>query len=500
MGIVAAFAALTWSDHVSTRRGAEAGLMEVARLMEEHTRSAMLSGSIQLNRVADLIGDRPLSALQGSETDWAALRRIMDDFPNSDSLWVFDPAANLVLSTLKPAGVTLNVADREYFTAVHGGARLFISPMIWGKLYGGYYFAMSRPVDNPDGSLRGVVQFSIKTSYFSSFYRNLSPEDGASFTIFKDDATLVARYPEPPAGSHETVAKPTILQDHLAEADLGTYQVRSTFDGIERIYAYRRVSGHPLVVATGLPTKVVFKPWLDRTLRNGALAAATLGAFLLIAWQLSRAFRREELERAKAQALLADRDVLFQEIHHRVKNNLQIISSFLTMQAIKAGNAATAESFQQALDRIHSMGLVHQTLYEQKEAAEVSMDAYLRALAASVGQSYGAVGREIEISVRTDGTRLNLDRAVPLALLANEALTNALKHAFPTASGGHIEMSLFAEGGRLSFAVKDDGVGMAAGGSGGLGMHILNALARQLEGDLATTVDGGTRLQVTFPA
>lgn len=500
-----AFAAFTWADHRASDAQARESLREVVRLMEEHTRAAMLVSALQLNRAAELVGDRPLSALAGSVEDWGRLKTIMADVPHADSFWIFDARARLVLSTLRPSGVAVDASDREYFTAVRDGARLFISPRIWGKVYGGYYLAMSRPLENPDGSLKGVAQFSIKESYFSDFYRTLRPLGGASFSIVKSDGSLIARWPEPPEGSRLDEERAKTVIGSLPEGGTVIRRMRSGIDGADRLYALRRVAGYPLVVAAGLPASLVFEGFAERTFRNGALAAMALAAFLLISGQLGGAMRREETALVKTRQLLAEKEVLFQEIHHRVKNNLQIISSFLTMQSIKAGDQVTADAFQQALDRIHSMGLVHQILYEQHEAAEVSMDAYLRALATSIGQSYGAEDRAITIAVETDGARLGLDRAVPLALLANEALTNAMKHAFPAGRAGRVEMRLERRDSRLAFTVRDDGVGMPdrtagkAAGSG-LGMHILRALAAQLDGTATFTVDSGTALHVSFPA
>lgn len=501
--VVIGFVVFAWADHRASEEQAADSLAEIVRLMEEHTRAAVLSGALQLNRAAALVGDRPLQELVGSVPDWVRLNAIKDDFPHADSFWIFDSDANLVLSTLQPAAMSLNASDREYFTAARDGERLFISPRIWGKVYGGYYLAMSRPLDNPDGSLKGVAQFSIRESYFTDFYRTLRPGDRSTFTILKTDGGLIARWPEPPPAARAGEPHPRKAIDDVAPGATVIRRMRSEFDGIDRLYALRRVAGHPLVVVAGLPSDKVFEGYAERLLRNGAVAALALGAFLLVSGQLRRAMRREATALSETQRLLAEKEVLFQEIHHRVKNNLQIIASFLTMQAVKAGDQTTADAFHQALDRIQSMGLVHQILYEQHEAAEVSMDAYLRALAASVGQSYGADDRAIAIAVTTDGTHLGLDRAVPLALLANEALTNAMKHAFPAGRPGTVEMRLERRDEELTFEVRDDGIGMtgAPDASGpGLGMHILTALAQQLEGSATFANVGGTALRVAFPA
>lgn len=497
--VVGAFAVAAWSDYRRSLKEAEGELTEVTRLLEEHTRAALLAGTLTLSRIADHIGDRPLASLEGSEEDWRAIRRYVAEVPFADSAWVFDDNADLRASSYRPEPVKLNVGDRAYFADLAGGAVESISPMIWGKLYGGYYFAMARRLPAVDGGFRGAVQISLRASYFTDFYSALRPAPGAAFAILKDDGRVVVRYPLPEGGA-ETFSQPRRLLEELTKADSGTFVAVSHLDGVERLLAYRRLGEEHLVVTAGVPYNQVLAGWRDRTQRNGVLAAGVLAAFLAFAVKLSDTLRSEGQARARAEALLADKQVLFQEIHHRVKNNLQIISSFLTMQAIQTPDPRVASAFEDSLSRIHSMGLVHQILYEQDEASEVSMDSYLRALADSVGRGFGGTERGIAIDIHTDGTRLPLDTAVPLALLANEALTNALKHAFPAGRPGRIAIDLRRTGDRLAFSVADDGIGMDPAATSGLGMHILQALARQLGGTLDLQGGAGTRVSVTFPA
>jgi Signal transduction histidine kinase len=222
-----------------------------------------------------------------------------------------------------------------------------------------------------------------------------------------------------------------------------------------------------------------------------------------------RSLRREamalEEQREKSALLeraLDDNEVLFQELHHRIKNNLQIISSFLTMQKLRIRDADAEALLQESIDRIHSMGLVHQTLYLQREASEVDMAVYLRSLVAYLASSYDAQSRRIAVDVRGHGVQLDLDQAVPLALTVNEAVTNALKHAFK-GHGGQISVAIRTEKGDIVVSVADDGVGLPpdAGAATGIGMHLLRALAAQLGGSVVfgRDAEGGTILTLRFP-
>lgn len=493
--VVGAFGLSTWRDHELSRHEAENELTEVVRLLDEHTNAALLACDLQISRARDRLGGRLPAELGADERD--AMVALTRGLKIADAVWIFDADANVRATNhqLPPTG--LNVADRVYFQALRDGTDSFISPLIWGKLNNAPFFTVSRRVDAPDGRFAGGILVSLNTDYFTEFYRNLNPRPGAIFAIYKDDGRLVMRSSLPP--DQDASLQSSKLVPKVVSQGAGIYAGASSIDGVKRLYAFRRMAEHQLVLAAGVPMSEVFAGWRERTLRNGIIAAVVLAAFLTIAAKLADTLRREAELRGRAEGLLAEKDMLFQEIHHRVKNNLQIIASFLTMQAVHSRDEATAAAFEEALSRLQSMGLVHQILYEQNEATEVSMEAYLRALGTTIGQTFGADTRGIAIEVAPSDARLAMDQAVPLALLANEALTNALKHAFPPGQGGSIRMELAERDGTLAFSLADDGIGMPEGAKSGLGMTILSALARQLGGTLEWAVGSGTRLTVTVP-
>jgi two-component sensor histidine kinase len=495
--VIGAFTFSAWRDHQATRRETEEDLREIARLMEEHTRAALMVAAVQIGRIQDTLAPR-LPRQAGSPADHQFLKRLSDELTFVDSAWIFDENANMRASSyvLPPEG--LNVRDRAYYTALRDGARTFVSPLIWGRLNRQPFVVVSRRLDDTAGNFAGGVEVALNSTYFTDFYRNLNPAPGAVFAIYKNDGELVMRSVLPP--QQEVFPKPVNLIASVEKNPTGIGVGTSRVDDVKRLYAYRSLDGWPLIVSAGLPLKQVFAGWRERTLRNAAITAVGLVAFWVIAALLSQTMRREAGLRARAEGLLAEKEMLFQEIHHRVKNNLQIIASFLTMQAVHARDPATAAAFEEALSRLQSMGLVHQILYEQNEATEVAMDDYLRALSVTIGQTFGAAARGITIEVAPSATRLAMDQAVPLALLANEALTNALKHAYPADRGGTIRMELGRRDDALAFSLVDDGIGMAENAKPGLGMTILSALTRQLNGELSWKVDAGTRLTVTIPA
>jgi two-component system, sensor histidine kinase PdtaS len=188
------------------------------------------------------------------------------------------------------------------------------------------------------------------------------------------------------------------------------------------------------------------------------------------------------------------------EIHHRVKNNLQVITSLLNLQAGRARDPAVHALISESRDRVQAMALIHQLLFERRDWSRVQLGPYLHRLGDLLSSTYGR-GR-IELGVEADDVELDVQRAVPCGLLVNELVTNAFKHAFPGERPGRIDVELRRTAGVVELAVADDGVGHDPAGpatGGGLGHLLVEQLARQLGGSAATEGKGGTRVVVRIP-
>jgi len=192
---------------------------------------------------------------------------------------------------------------------------------------------------------------------------------------------------------------------------------------------------------------------------------------------------------------LREKEILLREVHHRVKNNLQVISGLLHFQAKKVKHADDLAAFEDARQRLRSMSLVHERLYRASDLSAVDMPDYLASLAVAVQQSHAARA-PVTVSVVCDPLRLPVDVAMPLGLLANELLTNVLKHAFPDERPGEAELRLAAGAGQLTMSVRDDGCGWRSSqlpdAAASFGWQLIRALTDQLGGDLWVTVDRGT--------
>ncbi|MBN2198668.1 MAG: PAS domain S-box protein [Candidatus Aminicenantes bacterium] len=217
---------------------------------------------------------------------------------------------------------------------------------------------------------------------------------------------------------------------------------------------------------------------------------------------------RDITERVKAEeairSALKEKDILLREIHHRVKNNMQIIVSLLRLQSRQIKEEALKEMFRISQARIQSMALIHEKLYQSRDLAGIDFGAYVEVLTAYLRSSSGTDASRIGMEVRIDDVRLDINRAIPCGLIINELVTNALKYAFPRPGGAariRIAMSQ-GKNKRFSLTVSDNGVGLPESVSlerpETLGLQIVTDLVRQLDGRLAVNRAGGTTFRIDF--
>lgn len=197
----------------------------------------------------------------------------------------------------------------------------------------------------------------------------------------------------------------------------------------------------------------------------------------------------------RIEAALRERTVLLQEIHHRVKNNLQIIASLLQLQA-RATSAEIARALQDSQSRVMAMALTHQLLYERTDFSSLELGPYLRRLVASLREAHGELMRRIQLVVDAPDTGLHIElsQAVPVALIVNELLTNALKHAFTTEQSGKVNVRAEQVGNEIRVTVTDDGKGLPENSplseGTSLGFSLVTLLTEQLQGTLLWPTPG----------
>jgi PAS domain S-box-containing protein len=206
---------------------------------------------------------------------------------------------------------------------------------------------------------------------------------------------------------------------------------------------------------------------------------------------------------AELQASLQEKEVLLKEIHHRVKNNLQVVSSLLGLQHDTIQDPRALRFFRESERRIQAMALVHETLYETSDFGRVNLALYLPMLSAQLRGAYGVTPDRVAVHLHVAEVRLPLDTAVPCGLIVSELLANCFKHAFPEGHTGAVTLTLTREADGIRLCVQDTGCGLPAdldiGHTESLGFQLVSALADQLQGTLTLARDGGTTVTLTFP-
>lgn len=207
----------------------------------------------------------------------------------------------------------------------------------------------------------------------------------------------------------------------------------------------------------------------------------------------------------RIQAALQEKEVLLKEIHHRVKNNLQIVTSLLRLQARSLKSPETVAAFDESCARVHSMALVHEMLYQSKSLSELDFATYAENLTDSLLHSYGTDRSVIRIRLDMDKVRLDIHQAIPCALILNELVSNALKYAFPDGRRGEIRVRLRADAeGAIQLLIGDNGVGLPAGfdplKAETLGLQLVSTLVSQLRSSLEIRRINGTGYALSFIA
>jgi len=219
---------------------------------------------------------------------------------------------------------------------------------------------------------------------------------------------------------------------------------------------------------------------------------------------MNRAMEAEIEERLKQlKASLREKDILLKEVHHRVKNNLQVISSLIDLQADRLPDQAMRTLFRDTRDRVRSMALVHEKLYQSADLAHTELGAYIRNVMKELFQAHGEVSSKVQLHMVLEPVFLPIDMAIPCGLILNELATNSLKHAFVGREQGSIEIHLSSvrnESVLLRF--QDDGKGLPSGidfqAAESLGLRLIRMLSKQLHGELKVHNGSGTSFELSF--
>lgn len=204
----------------------------------------------------------------------------------------------------------------------------------------------------------------------------------------------------------------------------------------------------------------------------------------------------------KLKEALNEKELLLKEVYHRVKNNLQVVSSLINLQARAVKNETTYDLLKQSADRIKSMALLHEKLYQSKDLARIDFNSYIHSLVDHLLFGYGNNAGKIKISMTIDNVYLDVDTAIPCGLIINELLSNALKHAFPDDRNGEIGICFIQEYNQCKLVISDNGIGFPLGldfkKSASLGLQLVSTLTNQLLGNMSLNQKAGSTFTLRF--
>lgn len=473
-----------------TRRHAIENVAIVAQYVE---RLVQVQTVLHRAAVARVLNEPP--AFLTSESLHVFLRDLEATQPGMYGLAVVSPDGRLLASS-RNFPVKARFGARSYLAAIAAGQRLFIDRLTLQPM-GVDAVIVASPLPDPAGGAALTIVSSIATEAVAGFLRGvtLNPYDAASITR-EDGLLLVRNFASEPMMLPQSAP----FRAAIAFADHGTFTAVAASDQIERLYAYRKLEGLPLYAAFGTPTSAIMSDWLIKA--SGIWMIMVLVGLLIyltqrrarlrLAQQFELEVNRKRLQ--EAERLAEQRIRLMRETNHRVKNNLSLIVSLINMQM--RGTSGIDGNDLKA--RIGAISRVHDLMYQAADGVHVDFAETLREIAGSPAIVPKEQGIDV-ICHAEPGIILGPETTTPLAIIAAELLTNAVKHAFRDRRQGTIRVTLTREGDAATMEVADDGVGLPAGVERRSGAAIVDALVHQIGGSIDRRSVRGAVMRVRFP-
>lgn len=486
LSLTAAGALMVWSAYRDEARAAGLRAASAAHVVAAHMRWIGEAAFQSLRRVDDALGPQ-IHGIGAAEA--RSLGGTLSSLPGGVPVRLIDADGNFVF-TSTPTDAGVNVADRPYFQALRDGAEWQVSTLLTARATRMKVFVIGRRIERA-GRFLGVAAVQIPANLLTDFWSSLDLGPDSAVGLVRDDGWLVARHPVP----EETInlAHHPLFTVHLKASASGTYgSLASPADGAARVVGYHRVDGLPLVATAGVSRGSVLASFRSRVAGAAMIAVPIALGLLATSVGVGLLLRRYERQRQDLAAALQQNRMLFQEVHHRVKNNLTTVLSLIQMHALP-------ENAKRELGaRVRAMAALHEQIYMSDQVGTVELSDYVRRLVDGLRASMPAA---IDIVCRLDELAVDADQALPLGLIINEVTTNAFKHAFPSGRRGIVEITLErvgAEKGRIM--IRDDGVGFDTDSRpAGMGSRLISGLCHQIRADCAFRNSDGTQFTVDFP-
>lgn len=528
------------------------------RILEQNlAQAAQLSATEQVNMIS---ASREILTSLAAQPDVRsfsgpgcrrALQRAIGGLDQYSGAAIINAQGDITCTSAPLRGV-VNVADRSWFTGVMGGDGFVISDLVVSRWLGTWGIVTAVPLIDEQGLIQGGVALFIGLDWLTRRYHYGSEAEETAFALLDSQGEIITGESERSPAKSPLPAREIInehLREHLQGGQTQTFRARG-HDSVWRLYAISPLLGGRIFVILGTPVLTAIGPlalqvaWGVATpLLMWALAIAVVWfgiEHLVVRWisyleRITSAYaagrhsvRPERVSAAPAEIRslgetfsrmadllsareaelresLAQKEILVREIHHRVKNNLQLVMSLLNLHARRIRDPRAEVAFAEARSRINALATLHRRLYESENLQEIDLKWFLEDLCSELRRGGLSRGRHVELVVQAPSEVIGPDVAVPLGLLVTEAITNAYKHAFNERAGGRIAVRVLRESPTsLLLSIRDDGVGFDAAAStpeaAGLGRSLIEAFVRQLRGELEIRAEAGTVVQVRFPA
>lgn len=332
-----------------------------------------------------------------------------------------------------------------------------------------------------------------------------------------DNDSIVVRIKAEAVEEREDLLTPVINYVNRTMEDIVLDDAANKGDFVSDPYVLKHSPRSVLCLPVTRQSKLVAILYLENNMASGAFTVDRIEVLKLLASQaaisLENAKLYDDIEQRVVQlqeaegrikTSLKEKEVLLREIHHRVKNNMQIISSLLNLQSTQISNKEYLATLEDSQSRIKAMSLIHEKLYRSEDLSSINFSDYISDLTRSIFRTYGSSAGGVDLKIEADDILLGIDTAIPCGLIINELVSNAIKHAFPEGRKGEVKIALKkTTAGEIEMRVIDNGAGIPAdidfNTTESLGLRLVNALSKeQLQGNIELNENGGTEFRIRF--
>lgn len=477
-------------------------IVYIGDAIAEHAQRVFATHELVAVSIRERIAGMSWAEIRRSQDLHAYLARVEADFEEVRAIWLVDGEGRLRASSRTMPAPAIDVSGSDWFAAARasGGDAVVSPPEVGGAPVDGGFteevFTLTLPRrDGAEGEpFGGLVRIAIAPGYFRQFYADAYPDEGLIALVLASGEVLVSH--PPGARLPSRLGEGAAALERMSAARGAVWEGRSVLDGAPRIHAVSRVGNLPVFAAFAIDQASLEAAWRSRLADYVVYFVPAVAALLFLgalAWRSHRALEEKvELRTRALSEAVAEKNQLLKEVHHRVKNNMQIVSSLIRMQE------RVDTSPEDTIRRVQAMALVHDLIYSHGEFASVNLGAYVRRLTETLS---GATqpGTRVAFAHDLDHVAVTLDRAMPFALILSEVLTNTMRHAFPEGEG-HVAITLDRLDGHAVLRVEDDGQGFdPQAHTDGFGLKLIRSLAVQLDARVRFEEGRGTVFVMEFP-